>query len=92
MSIDELIRLATSVVSLRVIGQNVCMECACFPLLAGESGVARLWKLRVAGVLAYLWNVWFVVGRWFGTGRRLQVSSATAAWNAGRAVRGNAPM
>jgi hypothetical protein len=42
-------------------------------------GMAKLWKLRVAGVLAYLWNVWSAVRRWYGTEKRPRVSSATGA-------------
>jgi hypothetical protein len=55
-------------------------------------------KLRVAGVLAYLWNVWSAVRRWFGTGsvgdgRKVShsdglASADTLGWPLPRARRG----
>lgn len=64
---------------LRVSGQNVRMGAACFPVLGVKSAVAKLWELRMAGVLAYRWNAWPAVEGWYGTGQRPQVCSATGA-------------
>jgi hypothetical protein len=56
-----------------------------------NSGIAKLWELSVAGVLAYLWNVWSAARRWYGTGKRLPVSSATGGLECGASRSGERP-